>query len=558
MHKLQDNRREMHTYPPPTAPTRKARQTRSSQDTTAIFARGRAQSNAAPGEDPASQSGVAGPTPAVVQSAEDLQVLNPQIDAPGLPSPESWSLGLSGDFVVDLMDHQTLDPSSVPVLFPGNIDQDEFDTAMANSGAGSVDDQRALRLLWTDSFLNPPSPIWLPRDTVSTRKLCEAYLQNVDPIIKILHRPTVSRWISDEDSPVAELPVGDRPTRVLEWAVCYVATTTMTEVQCQSEFQKSKAEMSATYRKLCEDAIGEAGLLTTRDMTVLQAFVLYLVSTPQLFSPQNTPLSFVVLTAFYLQVGRKSEDKGTAFWALVALAVRLTSAMKLNNAPDDRPESFFQQQMRLRLWLTVCLMDLQASLAESSEPLISYREAASALPYVRNINDADFNINTAHPVDSSEALTDTTFALVTYRMQVISRLLNFPTSEPGPLAADITSWVSGISSDDCTIMDTVSTLPPLGSDRRRQLVRQFKQEVFGLLHYCDPESSPYAWFTWHYTHCIVAAIRLSELQPLQCSPNIGQCQPPLPLHLRRPGGHTLGVAHHRKLFSAVSAVSGVV
>ncbi|RMZ83087.1 hypothetical protein DV738_g1189, partial [Chaetothyriales sp. CBS 135597] len=423
-----------------------------------------AQPRATPDEDPASQSGVVGPRPDIVQSAEDLQTLNTQVDVAGLPSPASWSLGLSGDFVVDLMDHQ-----------------------------------RALRLLWAGSFLNTPSPVLLPRDTVSIKKLCELYLQNVDPIIKILHRPTITRWITSDDSPVAESSAGDKPIRALEYAVCYAAATTMTEVQCQLEFKKSKAEISSTYRRMCEDAIEEAGLLTTRDMTVLQAFVLYLV-------------------------GRKSENKGTAFWALVALAVRLASAMKLNNPPTDRPESFFQQQMRLRLWLTVCLMDLEASLAESSEPLISYRDAASAVSHVRNINDADFNINTSHPVDSSEGLTNTTFALVTYRMQVISRLLNFPASESGMLGADIASWVVSTGSDDCALLDPISTLPP-GSEGRRQLVRRFKQEVFGLLHYCDPESSPYAWFTWHCTHCIVAGIRLSELPPFQCGLNFDQYQP---------------------------------
>ncbi|KAJ6443399.1 cupin -type protein [Purpureocillium lavendulum] len=328
-----------------------------------------------------------------------------------------------------------------------------------------------------------PSPVSPPRDTLRVRKLCEVYLQNVDPIIKVLHRPTLTRWMIYDGSPYTGPSIGDnmQSAQTLECAVCYAAATTMTEAQCQTAFQKSKVEVSTIYRKMCEDAIERAGLLTTRDMTVLQAFVLYLV-------------------------GRRSEDKGTAVWALVALAVRLTSAMKLNHPPSDREETFFQQQMRLRLWLTVCLMDLQASLAESSEPLISYRDAASAVPLVHNINDADFDVDTVHTVDSSEELTDTTFALVTYRVQVIGRLLNFPPSEPG---------VSG----------SVITSPPLDPEGRRQLVRQFKQEVFGLLHYCDPESSPYAWFTWHSTHCIVAAIRLSELLPFRCGPAGGQRQP---------------------------------
>lgn len=197
--------------------------------------------------------------------------------------------------------------------------------------------------------------------------------------------------------------------------------------------------------------------------------------------------------------------------------------MKLNSALGDQ-ESFFHQQMRLRLWLTVCLIDLQAALTESSEPLISYRDAASAVPHVRNINDADFNVDTVHPVDSSEQLTDTTFALVTYRVQVIGRLLNFAAPEPGVSGAVVASWASSASSEDCDFMVPASARP-LDPEGRSQLVHQFKQEVFGLLHYCDPESSAYAWFTWHSTHCIVAAIRLSEMLPFRCGPTGCQPQP---------------------------------
>jgi hypothetical protein len=60
----------------------------------------------------------------------------------------------------------------------------------------------------------------------------------------------------------------------------------MTEGQCQAAFQKTKSDVLAMRRKMCEDAIENAGLLTTRDMTVLQAFVLYLVSKGTTFELQ--------------------------------------------------------------------------------------------------------------------------------------------------------------------------------------------------------------------------------------------------------------------------------
>lgn len=167
---------------------------------------------------------------------------------------------------------------------------------------------------------------------------------------------------------------------------------------------------------------------------------------------------------------------------------------------DSDTESFFDQQMRRRLWFTICLMDLQASFFQASEPLISVDEStSSALP--QHINDLDFDISTMHPLPDREGLTDSTFALVTYHAQRMGRLLNF-SAQAGE--ADLCGQ-SGTSS-------LISTGP---GRYQQQQARDFEKEALQLLHFCDPESSPYAWFTWHGTQSLVAAARLAALRPLK-------------------------------------------
>lgn len=179
-------------------------------------------------------------------------------------------------------------------------------------------------------------------------------------------------------------------------------------------------------------------------------------------------------------------------------------AMGLNREPNElaqSTESFFHRQMRLRLWLTICLLDLQASFAQSTKPLISHVDAEAAMSEVRHINDDDFEPYTMNEVTDREELTDTTFALVTYRAQVAGRLLNFAGSEPG----------IGTTSSCSTFCS--AAFP--SQEQRRHYVSQFQQQSLALVHFCDPESSPYAWFTWHSTQCLVSAMRLSELLPFQ-------------------------------------------
>ncbi|GKZ35684.1 hypothetical protein AbraIFM66950_006435 [Aspergillus brasiliensis] len=333
--------------------------------------------------------------------------------------------------------------------------------------------------------LRPMSPLQNP---VVARQLCEVYLQQVDPVIKVLHRPSLNRWMV-QGEPYLAYADGHPSVEALGAAVCYSAIGSMTDNQCSVLFHANKAELLAEARVACETAIGRAGLLTTRDITVLQAFILYLVA-------------------------RRSEDRTPAVWTLIALAVRIGKGLGLYLDPET--ETFFDQQMRRRLWYTICLMDLQASFGQASEPLISVDESAStALP--QHINDADFDPTTAaHSDPNREGLTDTTFALVTYHAQRMGRLLNFAHHDrkvdggiPTP-----TSSTSGTSTSRSRTYDP---------NWPQQQARRFEEEALRLLHFCDPGTSAYAWFTWHGTQSLIAAARLAAARPLQWH---GQAPPP--------------------------------
>lgn len=115
------------------------------------------------------------------------------------------------------------------------------------------------------------------QDRASMSQLCKVYLRNVDPVIKILHRPSLSKWMLDGDRYLG-YSEDHISIQALESAVCYVAANTLSDAQCRAMFRTSKSTMVSTYRRQCEVAIDRAGLLTTRCRVILQSFVLYLVS----------------------------------------------------------------------------------------------------------------------------------------------------------------------------------------------------------------------------------------------------------------------------------------
>jgi hypothetical protein len=91
-------------------------------------------------------------------------------------------------------------------------------------------------------------------------------------------------------------------------------------------------------------------------------------------------------------------------------------------------ESFFEQQVQKRLWYTICLLDLQTSFDQASEPLITPESPQSRMP--ESVNDAKFEPKFDGDLLDREGLMDMTFTLIIYCAQANGKILNFiPTSE---------------------------------------------------------------------------------------------------------------------------------
>lgn len=94
-------------------------------------------------------------------------------------------------------------------------------------------------------------------------------------IIKILHRPSLTKWML-HGSDYLRYPGNHPSIDVLGASVCYLAVSSMTETECLAVLDTEKEKAMIDCRRDCEVTFEKSSLLTTRDITVLQAFVLYL------------------------------------------------------------------------------------------------------------------------------------------------------------------------------------------------------------------------------------------------------------------------------------------
>ncbi|KAI6820635.1 hypothetical protein KC332_g4229 [Hortaea werneckii] len=230
-------------------------------------------------------------------------------------------------------------------------------------------------------------------------KLVTCYRERYYPIVKGGHWPSIAAtirfgWDTDPNIP---LPAG---ARALEAAVCFAGACVLSETELDH-----KSEIVAQTRLSTETLLSEAGLLSTRDFVVLQAFAFYVAT---------------------LRLCQCNADQ----WTLIACVVRIASAQGLS-AKSDADESILDRECRLQLWFMIGLLDLQAAFDRGTKPLLG---ADDFTVWPSNVNDEELMttpqeaINTTYPT----RFTDMTFPLMTYRAMMNQHVFtNIGYTQPG-------------------------------------------------------------------------------------------------------------------------------
>jgi Fungal specific transcription factor domain len=161
---------------------------------------------------------------------------------------------------------------------------------------------------------------------------------------------------------------------------------------------------------------------------------------------------------------------------LLATAVRIAQALNLHVESIHPTETFFNRQMRKRLWFTICVLDVQTCIDPDSLPLIPLERTQVTLP--RNVNDTDFDVSyKGYDIPEREEVTDMTFPLVIYNLQVFGRRLYY--TEPH-------NWSA-----------------------REELVASFHNATSQLTKYCNPDDSNYSWFIHYGTQSLESSVQLN-------------------------------------------------
>jgi len=187
-----------------------------------------------------------------------------------------------------------------------------------------------------------PSPVLIFR-------LWQTFLDNVDPLIKIFHAPTVQQKVLDATADLGNIP---KNTEALLFSIYAAATMSMDDEWCQKLFEENKTDLLARFHSGAQQALRNAGCLRSSDFVVLQAFTLYVVcQTPML---QTSPLLIDNLKLSCLSM---SMEPRTLF-CFTGIIVRIAQRMGLSTDGTHYTMPPFEVEMRRRLWWQIVLLDV--------------------------------------------------------------------------------------------------------------------------------------------------------------------------------------------------------
>ncbi|RHZ54900.1 uncharacterized protein CDV56_107828 [Aspergillus thermomutatus] len=334
---------------------------------------------------------------------------------------------------------------------------DILDEAPGSGFAGHTDDHR--------------EPLSEP---VRRKILLEIFLHQVDPIFKILHRPSLCAYLL-EGKPYLDYAREHPVPAALASAVFYMASSTLPEDQCLALLAERKEAVLARYKDEAKAALAKVDFLVTTHLTVLQAFVLSLVAA-------------------------RMHDHSRRVWTMLSVALRIAQALSLHMTVPPFPVTPFEREMRRRLWHLIGWLDLEASLNRGSESMM--RSAWIQTHALTNINDNDFGLDAEEPLPAAQGgQTETTLLMMFAHAQCTLRALDLSHfTEPG--ITDI--------------------------HMRQQMVDHFRHTADGLLAGSDPENVAFHWFTKRIQEQISGVLQLVAVRPLQRSPTFIPAEVPSP------------------------------
>ncbi|CEJ56032.1 hypothetical protein PMG11_02258 [Penicillium brasilianum] len=225
-------------------------------------------------------------------------------------------------------------------------------------------------------------------------RLWQVYIENVNPLLRVTHTPTLQGRIIEAASNLTNVTPA---LEALMFSIYSMAVLSLGE-DCQTLFGIPKDELLRKFQFGCQQALLKCGFLRSADRDCLTALYLYLVSV----HPNTDPRSLS---------------------SMLGIASRIAQRMGIQFESNNSKYPVFEAEMRRRLWWSFVLFDARVS------ELSDYRTTLLAPTWdckiPLNVNDSDIRPEMKEPPAEQGKITEGLFALLRYEIGEFIRHSSF-------------------------------------------------------------------------------------------------------------------------------------
>ncbi|KAK4246073.1 hypothetical protein C7999DRAFT_42465 [Corynascus novoguineensis] len=160
-------------------------------------------------------------------------------------------------------------------------------------------------------------------------RLWQVYLDNVNPLLKVTHTPSLQPRIIDAMSDLANISA---PLEALLFGIYCISVLSLTEDQCQTLFRSPRRDLLAGYQFACRQALLNANVLQSCEHDCLVALFLYLLSVKSYTDPRQLS-------------------------SMLAVAVHTAQRMGYHNESRNEKHPVLEAELRRRLWWSLVIFN---------------------------------------------------------------------------------------------------------------------------------------------------------------------------------------------------------
>ena len=190
-------------------------------------------------------------------------------------------------------------------------------------------------------------------------QLWQIFIENVDPLTKIVHVPTLQPGIEKATSDIESVP---RSFEALMFAIYSTAVMSLKDDECKRRLGEPRRALLSRCVSATKATLSRTKFMGTGSIVVLQALVLHILSVRDIYEPRTV-------------------------WTLTGVAIRIAEGMGLHRDGTLLGLSPFEAEIRRRIWWQLKMHDYRTAELSGLAKFRAFDSDVNAPKPPANIND---------------------------------------------------------------------------------------------------------------------------------------------------------------------------